>query len=100
MDDNDFFAPPPFNAADGLERLRRSLRELRPLREYPGTPLAYELAGQRVVELMPSADTIEARLARQPARTPQWQARTLKNSADVRDFTETVRRQLATWTDD
>jgi hypothetical protein len=100
MDDADFFAPPPFNATEGLERLRRSLRELRPLRERAGTPLAYELSGQSVVELTLSAGAIETRLARQPARTPQWQSRTLKSSADVRDFTETVRRQLAAWTDD
>ncbi|MEY8876362.1 MAG: hypothetical protein AB9M60_07625 [Leptothrix sp. (in: b-proteobacteria)] len=98
--DDDFFAPPPFNAAEGLERLRRSLRELRGLRERAGTPLVYELAGQSVVELTLRPDAIETRLARQPARTPQWQARTLRNSADVRDFTETVRRHLAAWTDD
>jgi hypothetical protein len=98
--DEDFFAAPPFNASEGLERLRRSLRELRPLRERPGSPVAYELSGHVVVELTLAPDGIQTRLAKQPARTPQWQARLLKSSAEVRDFTEVVRRQLAAWTDD
>lgn len=100
MDDNDFFAPPPFNAADALERLRRSLRELRPLKERAGSPVLFELAGQVVIELALLPEGIQTRLAKQPARTPQWQPRLLKSSAEVRDFTDLVRRQLAAWTDD
>ncbi|MEY4754033.1 MAG: hypothetical protein RJA44_1708 [Pseudomonadota bacterium] len=101
MDEDYAFAPPPFDSVAALERLRRSLRELRPLQERAGPPLRYELSGQTVLELLPGSSLIEARLARQPARTPQWQpAVRLQDSAALRDFIERVRRQLAVWTDD
>lgn len=97
---DDFFAPPPFRPDEALQQLRRALRELRPLQERAGEPIAFELGGQRVVELAVQDGAIAARLARRPARTPEWQAHTLKDAADVRRFTEAVRRALAGWTDD
>lgn len=97
---DDFFALPPFQPAEALQQLRRSLRELRPLTECIGEPGAFELGGQRVVELAVQDDAIAARLARRPARTPEWQARRLADAADVRHFTEDVKRALSDWTDD
>ncbi|WP_119156349.1 hypothetical protein [Caldimonas tepidiphila] len=97
---DDFFAPPPFRADEALQMLRRSLRELRPLAERPGEPVAFELGGQRVVELSVQGDAILARLAKRPARAPEWQTRTLADAAAVRDFTEAVKRALAGWDDD
>ena len=97
---DDFFAPPPFQPGEALQQLRRALRELRPLAERAGDPVAFELGGQRVVELSVQGGALAARLARRPARTPEWQARTLKDAADVRDFTDSVKRALSGWTDD
>jgi len=98
---NDFFALPPFKAAEALVQLRRQLRDWRPLveREVGGVP-GFEIAGQRVIELVAGDATIEARLARKPARTPDWQVRTLKSSADVRQWQDEVKRRLTDWTDD
>ena len=39
-------------------------------------------------------------MVRKPSRnSPEWQARTLKTSADVRDFTQHLKKQLAQWSD-
>jgi hypothetical protein len=43
---------------------------------------------------------IAAAVVRKPSRnSPEWQARELKSSADVRDFTQHLKRQLAQWSD-
>jgi hypothetical protein len=47
-----------------------------------------------------SQGQLEAAVVRKPSRnSPQWQARTLKTSADVRDFTQHLKKQLAQWSD-
>ena len=65
----DFFAPPPFKAADALRTLERQLREMRGLTARAN---AWELRGHAVVKLALSAagDAIEAALARARARQP------------------------------
>lgn len=91
--DDDFFAPPAFQAEAALASLRRSLRELR-LTEREGR---YEWRGMPVVELALEAGTIRARRVKQPARTPEWTAATLKNGAEVRRYVEDTRRWLERW---
>jgi hypothetical protein len=44
-------------------------------------------------------DAIAARLARRPTATPEWDARTLRNGADVRRFADDVKQRLARWRD-
>lgn len=97
MMDDDFFAPPPFNAAEALALLKRSLRELRPLQERGN---AFELQGQPVIELAQDGDRLQAGLVRRPARSPEWERRPLASAADVRDFTAEVKRRLAHWSDE
>lgn len=92
---DDFFAPPPFKAADSLAGLKRSLRELQ-LAEREGR---FELRGQPVAELRLEGDTIVAKAVKRPARAPEWTSRTLKNGADVRKFLDDLKRQLAAWRD-
>lgn len=94
---DDFFAAPPFRAADALVQLKRQLRDLRPLTERGD---AFELRGQSVVELALHEARIEARLAKRPARTPEWTQHTLASSADVRRFVDSVKAQLARWSDE
>lgn len=93
---DDFFAPPAFKPHEALQTLRRQLRELR-LAERGH---AFELKGQAVVELVVAGETVEARLARRPARTPEWTTHTLKASPDVRRFLDTVKQNLARWSDE
>jgi hypothetical protein len=97
MSDDDFFALPAFKPAEALVQLKRQLRELRPLAERGDT---FEWRGQPVLTLAAAAQTIEARLAKRPARSPEWASYTLKNSADVRRFVDAAKAQLARWDDE
>ena len=90
------FAPPPFKPAEALAQLQRALRGLPGLSERGGQ---FEWKGCRVVELRAAETAIDARLARRPAMSPEWESRTLKNGADVRRFTDDVKQRLARWKD-
>jgi hypothetical protein len=94
------FAPPPFNAEDALQRLRRDLRELG-LTERAGV---FERRGVAIARAAVVAAQAGAHLAaavvRKPARSgPEWQERALKTAAEVRDFTQHLKKQLAQWSD-
>ena len=96
MSDEDFFAPPPFKAADALASLKRGLRDLK-LSEREG---AFEQRGRALARLALDSDAvIAAQLARRPARSPEWDRSTLKNHADVRKWIEELKRRLARWDD-
>ncbi|WP_428420155.1 hypothetical protein [Methylibium sp.] len=92
---DDFFAPPPFKAEEALTTLKRSLREWR-LVERAGR---FELHGRAVVELALEAGAIRARVVRQPAQSPQWSDKLLRNSADIRRFGDELKQLLARWDD-
>jgi len=88
---DDFFAPPPFKPAEALQRLQRDLKALG-LTERAGV---YERRGTPWVKAAVTDTVIDAALAKAPARSPQWQARTLNDSAQVRDFLAAVKQHLA-----
>jgi hypothetical protein len=94
---DDFLALPPFRPEEALVQLKRSLRELRPLVERGD---GFELQGQPVLRLAAEGSAIRAGLVRRPARSPEWDERTLADAAQVRDFTDEVRRRLARWSDE
>jgi hypothetical protein len=96
MSDDDFFAPPPFNVAEGL---RRAARELRPLglAEREGV---YERAGDPVLKLSADGNTIKAEMVREPMRSPQWKQRVLRNNGDLRDFLAEATKKIRIWNDD
>ena len=100
---DDFFAAPAFDPAAALTGLRRSLRELG-LKERGQGPFEFELAGKPVARLAAAdgalGQAIDAAIAKRPARSPEWQVQTLKNSADVRRYVEQLKRRRAEWTDD
>jgi hypothetical protein len=90
------FAPPPFQAEEALQRFRRDLRELG-LTERAGV---FEQRGLALARAEVADGHIAAAVVRKPSRnSPEWQPRILKSSADVRDFTQHLKRQLAQWSD-
>jgi hypothetical protein len=94
---DDFFALPPFKPADALLRLKRSLRDLRPLVERGDD---FELQGRRVVELRSDERTITVRVAKRPASTPEFDTCVIADSAAVRTCIDDVKRRLARWTEE
>ena len=94
---DDFFAPPPFNPDSGLQQLKRTLRDLRLLAERGN---AFELRGQPVIRLAVDGAVLKAEIAKRPDRTPEWETRLLKTSAEVRQFGEEVKRRLDKWSDE
>jgi hypothetical protein len=90
------FAPPPFDAGAALQRLQRELRELG-LTEREGV---FERRSVAIARAAVDGATLSVALVRRPQRSgPEWLARTLKSSADVRDFVAECRRRLAGWSD-
>lgn len=93
---DDFFAPPPFRAAEALATLKRGLRDLK-LAEREGV---FELRSQAVARFsLEGEGAIRAQLAKRPARSPEWEARLLCSQADVRKFTDELKQRLARWSD-
>jgi hypothetical protein len=89
--DDDYFAPPAYKPAVALPRLQRELRALG-LSERAGT---FERQGLAWVQATAGDGVLNVALAKAPARTPQWQPRTLKDGAQLRDFIAAVKQQLA-----
>jgi len=85
---------PAFKPAEALVGLKRQLRELKPLTERGS---GYEIKGRPVLTLEAGADAIQARVARRPALSPEWQSHTLASGADLRRFVDTVRQALRRW---
>lgn len=96
MTDDFAFAAPPFKADDALQRLRRELRDLG-LAEREGR---FERRGLAIAKAAVAGDAIAAARVKRPSRnSPEWQARTLRSHADLRDFVTQLKQQLAQWSD-
>lgn len=90
------FAPPPFKPEEALQRLRRELREMG-LTEREGV---FERRGLRIARLELADAAVQAAVVRRPSRSsPEWQSRSLKSGADVRDFAADLKKRLAQWSD-
>jgi hypothetical protein len=90
------FAPPPFKPDEALLRLRRDLREAG-LSEREGT---FERRGLSISRVVVDGAALKADTVKRPSRTsPEWQARTLTSSADVRDYVAELKKKLAAWSD-
>ncbi len=96
MSDEATFAPPPFDAEKAMVQLRRALRDLK-LTERGHR---HEWKANTVVEATVDGGHIQAQLARRPLRAPEWDRFTLASHADLRRFTDEVRRRLSRWADD
>jgi hypothetical protein len=96
MSEDSGFAPPPFKPDEALQRLKRDLRDAG-LTEREGI---FERRGSRIARVAVDGAVITAETVKRPSRSsPEFQARTLKSSADVRDYVAELKKQLATWRD-
>lgn len=94
MSDGKFgFAPPPFKPEEARVTLGRALRDLGLAERGTG----FELRGKRVLDLVPEADTIRARIARRLMLTPEWDTQVVKGAADTRKLLDEVKKRLARW---
>jgi hypothetical protein len=94
---DDFFALPEFKPDQALLNLKRALRDLRSLTERGAS---FELKGQPVLEFSTDEKLLHARLAKRPSRSPEWETRTCKNSAEVRALQDEIKRRLLRWADE
>ena len=86
----------PFDAAQALQKLQRSLRDLG-LIERAGY---FERRGVAMARAVIDGMTIRAAKVKRPSRnSPEWAERVLRNSADARDFVADLKKQLAQWSD-
>lgn len=90
------FAPPPFKPAEALVQLKRKIRETRGLAERGS---GFDWKGAPAIQLQAAEAVIQARIAKRPMRTPEWEARTLASAADVRKFGDLVVQRTARWRD-
>jgi hypothetical protein len=96
---DDFFASlPPFNAEDGLERLRRGLRDLRVFNERGAA--RFDWKGKPAIEAAVDGKVIRVRFAKRPAHAPEWELQTLKDSADVRRWLDDLKKRVARWSEE
>lgn len=92
---DDFFAPPPFNPDAALATLRRTLRDLK-LAERAG---AFELNGQPAVRARADGALLRLEVAKRPARSPDWEHVEVRDHAQLRKFTDDLKRRVARWAD-
>lgn len=96
MSDDWGFAPPPFKPDEALAGLKRELRSAG-LTEREGT---FERRGSQIARLAVDGAVIKAETVKRPSRSsPEFQARTLKSGADVRDYVAELKKKLASWSD-
>lgn len=90
------FAPPPFNAEDAVQRLRRDARTLG-LTERGGV---FERKGLAIAKFVLSDGALTAAVVKKPQRSgPVWLSKTLKSGAEVRDFSAELSKKLSAWSD-
>jgi hypothetical protein len=95
MPDDDFFAPPPFDAQAALATLRRTLRDLK-LVEREGV---HELKGKPVVRARAEGDALRLEVVKRPALAPEWERHEAADHAQVRRFVDDLKRRLLRWED-
>lgn len=91
----DFFAAPPFKPDEALQRARRELRELG-LSEREGR---FERRSLQIARVVVVGATLKAAVVKRPGRTPEWREKTLRSSAELRDFVADLKKKLASWSD-
>jgi hypothetical protein len=94
-DDLGGFAPPPFDPAGAMVTLRRVMKELK-LVEREGL---IEWKGLVVAAAAIEGRELAVKLARKPLRSPDWEKKSLKNHADLRRWTDDLRKRLVSWAD-
>ncbi|MBC7940786.1 MAG: hypothetical protein H7Z19_13655 [Chitinophagaceae bacterium] len=85
-----------FDAAAALVQLKRALRDLKLAERGTG----FELRGKRVAELVLADGAIDARVARRPMLTPEWDRSTLRSVTDQRRWLDDLKKRLERWARD
>ncbi len=89
------FALPAFKPEEALLKLRRDLRELG-LTERDG---CFARRGSAIARAAVDGSTLKVAIVKRPARTPEWTEKTVKDSAQQRDFLALVKKNLSGWSD-
>ena len=90
------FSLPPFKPDEALQTLKRDLRALG-LTEREGR---FERRGTPIARAAVDGAVIKAARVKRPTRSsPEWLEKTLRSSADLRDFVADLKKQLAQWSD-
>jgi hypothetical protein len=92
-DDSFALAPPPFDAGQGLEQLKRSLRDLKLTQRGTG----FDLRGKRVAEFEVDGVVIRGRLARRLALTPEWDRIDIKSTTEQRKCVDDLKKRIERW---
>ena len=87
------FAPHPLEPGEALRQLKRALRDLQLSERGNG----FELRGQTVLDHSVEANFLLVRLARRPARAPEWDRHTLRSAADLRKLLDEIKKRLTRW---
>ncbi len=87
------FTPPPFDAANALQQLKRALRDLKLAERGSG----FDLRGKRVAELQLDGDTITTRLARKLALTPEFDRGRIASAPEQRKWLDELKKRLERW---
>ena len=96
MNDDQGFAPPPFQPDRALQALQRDLRALG-LSERAGV---FERRGTAIAQVAVDAAVLLAARVSRPSRTsPEWLRSTLADAAQVRHFLAELKKQLTLWSD-
>ena len=95
MPDDDFFAPPPFNAETALATLRRTLRDLK-LVEREGV---YELKGKAIARMRVEGAALRLEVVKRPSQAPEWERVEATDHGQARRFVDDLKRRLARWED-
>ena len=95
-DDPAAFVAPRFNPDETLSRLKRELRDMG-LTERAGI---FERRGTAIVKLAVAGDLVNAAIVKRPSRSsPEWTTMVLKDSAQARSFSASLKTKLASWSD-
>jgi hypothetical protein len=95
MMSEDFFAPPAFKPDEALQRAKRDLRGLG-LTEREGR---FERRGLAIARIAIDGPALKAGTVKRPGRSPEWTDKTLRDSAQLRDWIADLKTKLATWSD-
>ena len=96
---DDFFASlPAFKADDGLERLKRGLRDIRLLSERGAA--RFDWKGKLAIEAAVDGKVIRIRIAKRPAHSPEWETKTLANGTDIQHWLEDAKKRIARWSEE
>ena len=93
---DDFFSALDFKADEALMNLKRSLRGLGLAERGNG----FDWKAQRIVEWTVADKRLDIRLAKRPLASPEFERMTIRDSAQLRQLSDDIKRRLVRWSDE